>query len=457
MPRTSRNRPTSQRASQSISYPHPPSRSSQHGGNQAMVVGLSTTVENLNTLTIKTLKQHLASRKLPTTDAKAILVHRLYNAIHGESSQTMQTENPTATLRENPTSIPVTVSTTSYTITQPTETANQASSFTPNQISAMIQMLSQALQTRASQPDTSAIPSQLLGSTLPIFSTAPQHNRAVTTQSIINPSISLQPNDDALSTASSVSPNAGINPADPLAPIISQSLPPVPVTLQQRILKGEYIDFSTLLPEVMFSVATSTPSPNASRSTGHPPRITSFSTWLDAWNIYIATVVAHNPGRASELLGYQRLIHSASKHFNTASWLKYDAQFRTLAASNPQLRWDSRHPDLWLDSLAIQTSSNSATRSRWPCTYCGSTYHFPDLCPRCPFRASQQDSSFNSTQRGPGPNPPQRDPGSRSLTCRDFNNGTCNRNPCRYQHNCYACGSPNHPAYKCNGQPTSSH
>ena len=216
-------------------------------------------MENLNTLTSKTLKQHLAARKLPTTGAKAILVHHLYNAIHGESSQTMQTENPTATLRENPTSIPVTVSTTSYTITQPTETANQASSFTPNQISAMIQMLSQALQTRASQPDTSAIPSQSLGSTctLPIFSTAPQHNRAVTTQSIINPSISLQPNDDALSTASSVSPNAGINPADPLAPIISQSLPPVPVTLQQRILKGEYIDFSTLLPEVMFSVAIS--------------------------------------------------------------------------------------------------------------------------------------------------------------------------------------------------------
>ena len=95
MPRTSRNRPTSQRASQSISYPQPPGRSTQHGGNQAMVVGLSTTVEDLNALTIKTLKQHLAARKIPTTGAKAILVHRLYNAIHGESSQTTQTENPT--------------------------------------------------------------------------------------------------------------------------------------------------------------------------------------------------------------------------------------------------------------------------------------------------------------------------------------------------------------------------
>ena len=253
-----------------------------------MAVGLSTTVEDLNALTIKMLKQHLAARKLPTFSAKAIIMHRLYNAIHGESSQTTQTENPTATLRENPMSIPA--------ITQPTETANQASSFTPNQILAMIQMLSQALQTRASQPGKSATPLQSLGSTLPIFSTAQQHNRAVTMQSIIDPSISLQPNDDALSTASSISPNAGINQADLLAQVILQSLPPVPVKSQQHTLKGEYIDFSTLLPEVMFSVAISTPSPNASLPTGHPPRITSFSIRLDAWNIYIATVVVHNPG-----------------------------------------------------------------------------------------------------------------------------------------------------------------
>ena len=89
MPRISRNRPTSQRASQSIT---PTRRSTRHGGNQAMVVGLSTTVEDLNVLTIKMLKQHLAARKLPTTGAKAILVHHLYNAIHRVILQTTQTE-----------------------------------------------------------------------------------------------------------------------------------------------------------------------------------------------------------------------------------------------------------------------------------------------------------------------------------------------------------------------------
>ena len=445
MPRTLRNRPTSQRASRSVTTTR---HSTYHGGDQATEALLSATMEELRALTVKTLRQHLAARNLPPSGTKAILAHRLYNAIHGKSLPGMLTENPPSS--------PVTASSTSYTITQPTEIAN-LESFTPTQISAMLQLLSQALQTRVSQPQMNATSSQSLGNTPPIFSTAQQHSRALTTQSLIDPSISLHPNDDALSTASSVLPNTGVTQTDPLGPVLSQSLPPVPVALRQRILKGEYIDFSTLLPEVMFSVATSAPSPNAGRSTGQSPRITSFSTWLDAWNIYIATVVAHNPSRASELLGYQRLIHSASKHFGTASWLKYDAQFRTLAASNPQLRWDLRHPDLWLDSLAIQTSTSSSTRSRWPCTYCGSTYHFPDRCPRCPFRASQQDSSFSSTQRGSGPNLPQRDSGSRSLTCRDFNNGTCNRNPCRYQHNCYVCGSPNHPAYKCNGQPSSSH
>ena len=241
-------------------------------------------------------------------------------------------------------------------------------------------------------------------STPPSFSTTQQHHRTTTTQSVSGPSTSLQvPNEDALSTASSIPPNIGITQANSPDPVLSQSLPPVPVTLQQRILRGEYIDFNTLLPVVMFSVATSTPSPNASRSTIQSPRVASFSNWLDAWNIYIAMVVAHNPAQASELLGYQRLIHSASKHFSTSAWLKYDAQFHTLAASNPQFRWNLRHSELWLDSLAIQMGVSSSTRTCWPYTYCGSTYHFSDRCPCCPFHPNQQDSSIGNSQRGSGP------------------------------------------------------
>ena len=64
-------------------------------------------------------------------------------------------------------------------------------------------------------------------------------------------------------------------------------------------------------------------------------------------------------------------------------------QFRTLAASNPQLQWNLRHSEFWFDNLASQT---------WPCTYCGSTSHFPDQCPRRPFRTVHL-SNDNASQQ----------------------------------------------------------
>ena len=458
MPRTSKRR-TSRSTSYTARRPTPHNSDPLSTDRDGPLT--AATIPELGALTVKTLQRHLAARQLATSGVKTTLVRRLYDAMHaGESSAVSSTISPTqTTVTWNSQSLSSSQVTPLSTSTQPADTVNPGN-ITPAQVSVLLQVLSQALQTDASsmqQLPTTAMSSQPINRVLPSYSTAQHHNRTITTQSVPGPTTSIQvSNDDALSTASSISPIIGGTQANSPDPALSQSLPPVPAALQQRILRGEYIDFNTLLPEVMFSVVTSTPSPNASRPTVQSPKITSFSSWLDAWNTYIATIVAHNSDRASELLGYQRLIHSASKHFSTSTWLKYDAQFRILAAYNPQLRWDLRHSELWLDSLAIQTGSSLSTRTRWPCTYCGSTYHFPDRCPRCPFRPSQQDSGIGTAQRGSGPTLPQRDSGSRSLTCRDFNNGTCNRNPCRYKHDCYICGSPSHPARRCNGQSSSA-
>lgn len=95
-------------------------------------------------------------------------------------------------------------------------------------------------------------------------------------QSPPGPSTSFQAsNDDALATASSTLLNTGVTQANSLDPVLSQSLPPFPAALQQHILRDEYIEFNTLLPEVMFLVATST---LVSRSIAQSPRITSLST-----------------------------------------------------------------------------------------------------------------------------------------------------------------------------------
>jgi len=58
----------------------------------------------------------------------------------------------------------------------------------------------------------------------------------------------------------------------------------------------------------------------------------SFTLWLDAWNTYFYTIVAHNPSRALELLGYQCIMFVASRVFSFPAWSRYDIQF----CSQPQ-------------------------------------------------------------------------------------------------------------------------
>ena len=107
--------------------------------------------------------------------------------------------------------------------------------------------------------------------------------------------------------------------------IHTRYLPPVPPKVRERIIKGEYIDFATLLPKAMFS---SSMKPESSTSftfqlpsnsedisvcpATKPKSIMSFSNWMEAWNIYLAVCIDHMPFRAPSLIAYQRIITSAS-------------------------------------------------------------------------------------------------------------------------------------------------
>ena len=160
------------------------------------------------------------------------------------------------------------------------------------------------------------------------------------------------------------------------------------------------------------------------------------------------------PSCAPSLIAYQRIITSASVSYPLQSWLNYDVQFRMLAASDPSLHWDTRHPDLWLQCI---TPSGIQQSKRWPCPHCGVTNHFPD---RCPFRTnpSKQLSSgqWNHTkgQHNSGVSgsstvnrhnlPRNSGPGH----CRDFNYSSCTRKRCKFAHHCKHCNA-NHPTRNC--------
>ena len=154
--------------------------------------------------------------------------------------------------------------------------------------------------------------------------------------------------------------------------------------------------------------------------------------WMQAWNLYLSVISSHNPAKILEMIPYQLLICSATTLPPLQSWLKYDAKFRTLAAANLLLCWDQRHPDLWLECLALGNKEQQC----WPCPYCKVTTHFPENCPQSPFRHSKST-----------PTPPE--PG-RSLPpiCGEFNQGHCTRATSKYRHICLSCQG-NHPRISC--------
>ena len=214
-------------------------------------------------------------------------------------------------------------------------------------------------------------------------------------------------------------------------------------------MKGEYIDFTTLLPKAMFGAPESqsqtlTLQLNQSgdsysvQPAASTKKITSFSAWMEAWNIYLAVRVDIQPSFAPHLIAYQRIITSANSRHPLHAWVSYDIKFRTKAANDPSLRWDIRDLDLWLECFP----GGMGQSARWPCTYCGSTTHFPDNCSFRPTHANARGGQLASY------GPQQRLPPTNSATCREFNHSICFHRNCKFAHRCSTCGGP-HSARTC--------
>ena len=242
---------------------------------------------------ISMLRLHLSNYHLTTTGTKAVMARRLFDVIHTVSS--ISTTSPTNLLTSSATmTTSNSQSSPGYVLSSSSpSTSTLPSAINPAQLSTLLQLLSQTLQqnpflmtqqtsTPASLPPHPSISSTPMfpANSPPVFSVA-QHGSATTLPTSLTSTITHAPplrpqetNEDVLSTASDIPLAAGGH----IDPSVSLLLPPVPSAVQQRILKGEFIDFNSLLPEVMFSTANTTPSTNASCSTVQPTRITSFSS-----------------------------------------------------------------------------------------------------------------------------------------------------------------------------------
>ena len=168
--------------------------------------------------------------------------------------------------------------------------------------------------------------------------------------SLVTPGPSSQAgNAAAVSTAPVELALAPITPGKhPQANATDPGLPSLAQKLRNKIIKREYIDFTDLLSSNLYPVHSSTTSDNFTLALNpqdtsalafvptqqRKRRIDGLSSWMEAWNVYLRTLLASYLHLAPDLLAYQAQICTSSRKFKFTDWLMYDTAFRHTAASN---------------------------------------------------------------------------------------------------------------------------
>ena len=206
---------------------------------------------------------------------------------------------------------------------------------------------------------------------------------------------------------------------------------PLEQNLQDKILRGEYIDFSLLLPDslarpqapdIQLRVDDSIPgSSPVTMVRKRKPVIDSFYKWLDAFIAYALVIVGSHPQRSLELFKYQQIISRAASKFQGTAFLAYDEHFRRQAANDLRISWDQVDIELWTVTFSGLAKPH--------CLVCSSPHHSQSSCPNAdPFR--------QSSKNGP--------------VCFRFNRSSgCHSRPCPFPHVCRRCRSADHSIVAC--------
>ena len=246
---------------------------------------------------------------------------------------------------------------------------------------------------------------------------------------------------DAVRTNSAFSPTQSSQPlaASGMASPLGLSRP-VDRNMEDKILRGEYVDLALLLPDNLYqSQAPDIQLPLDDSSAGpmgspvtmvrkRKPVIDSFQKWLEAYMVYMLVIVTTYPRRALELIKYQQIISRAVTKFKGLAWLSYDQQFRRHASSNLSLQWDKVDLELWTVTFSGLAKPH--------CGICSSPYHAEDVCPSAdPYRKQRRSQTV----------------------CFDFNKPSgCRRRNCSYPHVCRRCHSNSHTVQDCPQQQSSA-
>ena len=215
----------------------------------------------------------------------------------------------------------------------------------------------------------------------------------------------------------------------------------------QKIEKGEYVDFTDLLPkrpmleenpltelaENGIVVLTHSKQVKAQKKP-----IRDIATWVEAFMTFAAVRNRKHPEHNNDLLAYGSIIVQGARDHKTPGWLTYDYQFRRLAAARGCMEgWGKKDVALWNDTVYKPISQDPTPGS--------SSSGEPAKDEKKPFK-----KRGGASPQAPGAKKPKsRERSWKDSVCYSFSyGGKCAKEKCEFLHVCYRCGE-GHPQINC--------
>ena len=226
---------------------------------------------------------------------------------------------------------------------------------------------------------------------------------------------------------------------------LGYGIPSIPQKTRDRILAGEYIDFTDLPPAKGKTCPLSLPASegniimvNAFDLMQQKKLIPDIGTWVQCFTIFAGVICSQSPGRLPDLLGYLYQITRASQRYKWPAWVIFDQNFRQEVADRGSTELAHLDPTLYAQCFNGQTKEGSA----W-CHHCHSLEHSSDTCLLKP--PPTKLPRLTPAEQAPSQTRPTPD----NQVCRNYNRKGCKYGKkCRRIHQCLECGGP-HPLAQC--------
>ena len=246
---------------------------------------------------------------------------------------------------------------------------------------------------------------------------------------------------------SGTSPRFGAMMLDPSASQLDTFTAPagahIPLSLKEKIWRGEYVEFSDLLPQNRAFVVYQELNKNSCCHGGHccvgnntrpavsKNEIHTIGEWTDALLIYMHIYLERFPSECLPLVKYTTIVRQAATRFTTKGAILYDKEFRMKMALYPQKPFNVIDGELYYSVLIPSVFHTGQRPTFVGKQQFGGNFNAGESNPKPPFLPAH---SANNLPRG---------------VCWSFNKGGCNKQNCKFVHKCATCNRTNHPQTKC--------